>query len=128
MSASMEGNPLSAEWLSRGGKPIACAFAPPAPLNDGTPKVNAYDVAWSYEIAAVRGELASLTLTRNKRPYWSFRPSGKDGASRVRSAMSALFDLLAGMCEELRKEELVDVLSVVSSITFDLSGLVSYDT
>lgn len=111
----MEGNPQSMEWMSRGGKPVA--FAAP----------EACDVAWSYEIAAVKGELASLTLTRNRRPFWSFRPSGADGASRVRSAMSALFDLLAGLSEQLGKEEIVNVLTAVSSITFDLSGLVSYD-
>ena len=111
----MEGNPMPMSGFMMGGKPI--------PANRAI-----YDTVWSYKIESENCCIQSLSLIKEGQPYWTFHAKKDvDGATRVKAAMAALFDLLSGLSEELPKNEIVDLLGTVHSITWDLTGMVVYD-
>ena len=81
---------------------------------------------WSYRISRNEAgtKLTELALLREGRPYWAYRKMQAAGEGcDVRGAMEALFDLLSGISKELPASEVGDLLSTVSSITYDLTGL-----
>lgn len=107
MSAIMEGNPVPMSGFLSAGKPMP------------------YDTIWSYKIESEDSCLVSMSILYNKKPYWIYHAKKDvDGATKVRAAMTAIFDLLSGLSEKLPKNEIVDLLTTVHSITWDLSGMV----
>jgi hypothetical protein len=104
-----EGNPMSVNGFMMGSKPIPIPIFQP------------YDTVWSYHIS--RGDtndLAELKILKEGQPYWIFCARERGD---VRDAMEALFDLLSSMSKDLPVNEVANVLSMVSEITYDLTGI-----
>ena len=91
-------------------------------LTAGKPILRAVDTMWGYKIESDNCSMLSLCLMYDNKPYWTYYPK-----TDIDGAMTAMFDLLSGLSKELPKNEIVDLLSTVHSITYDLSGLVVYD-
>ena len=111
----MEGNAPKLSGFLSAGKPIMAQRM-------------IYDTVWDYKIESDKGCLVSLSLIKDNQPYSTFHDkTGSDGATKVRNAMLWLFELLSGLSQELPKDEIVDLLSTVHRITWDLTGMVVYE-
>ena len=100
---------VSLNGFMMGSKPIPIPICQP------------YDTVWSYRIS--RGDtndLSELKILKEGQPYWIFCARERGD---VRDAMEALFDLLSSMSKDLPVNEVANVLSMVSEITYDLTGI-----
>jgi gentisate 1,2-dioxygenase len=91
-------------------EPIQCCHQP-------------YDPVWSYRISHDERKLEELAVLKDGKPYWAFRANEKKDGGDVRGAMEAFFDLLSGISRELPVNEVMDLLSMVSEATYDLTGI-----
>ena len=94
MSAMMEGNQIDPMGFAAAGKPIL------------------YTPIWSYKI---EDGLTRVTIYKMKIPYVVYHANGN-----LRMVLRNLFDVAAGLCDELQNHEVVDFLTMLRQITYDL--------
>lgn len=116
MSAIFEGNPPPRPSMFFGGKPV---------LYSGV-----YTYRWSYEIEMVctntEKSFKRLTIFRNKNVHTTYVPNPDFGWNeKLRGALQYVFELAAGIMNELDVGEINDFLCTVNKIALELSSTLS---